>query len=248
MRVLLVENDTAAAKRLSDTFASAAFNTEVIDTGEEGLDLLRHYEFEMVVLGSSLPDMEASSFISRMRAARHATPVLALSSALKPAERVRAFAAGADDVVDQTVDSSELLARMGAIVRRSRGHSDSILRVGAVALNMQQHEVVANGQVVRLTGKEFELLRLLVLRKNMVLTKDAVLSHLYGGMEEPEVKIVDVFVCKIRNKMAKVGLKDVISTVWGRGYTLRDSAGEDGRTAVPLTPEPAPLQHHLVMA
>jgi two-component system cell cycle response regulator CtrA len=248
MRVLLVENDVAAAKRLTDIFASAAFNTHVIDTGEEGLDLLRHYEFEMVVLGSGLPDMEGSSFISRMRAAGHATPVVALSSALKPAARVRAFAAGADDAVDQTVDSSELLARMGAIVRRSRGHSDSILRVGAVALNMQQHEVVANGQVVRLTGKEFELLRLLMLRKNMVLTKDAVLSHLYGGMEEPEVKIVDVFVCKIRSKMAKAGLKDVIGTVWGRGYSVRDGSGETARTAIPVTSEPAKLQRGLVMA
>ena len=248
MRVLLVENDATAVTRLTLTFASAGFKAEVTDSGQEALDLLRHYEFDIVLLNLSLPNMEGRSLLSRMRAAGRTTPVLALSSVFQPAARIRAFTAGADDVVDQTIDSSELLARMGAIVRRSRGHSDAVLRVGAVALDMQQRQLVANGQTVSLSGKEFELLQLLMLRKNMVLTKDVILSHLYGEMDEPDAKIIDVFVCKIRSKLAKVGVKNVISTVWGRGYSVRDSAGEEGAKAIPLLPEPVQRQRHLVNA
>src|SRR3954471_8817760 len=116
---------------------------------------------------------------------------------------------------------------MQAIVRRSKGFSQPSLRVGQLQLNLVTQEVLAGGQQVHLTGKEYAILELLVLRKGMVLTKEAFLNHLYGGMDEPEVKIIDVFICKLRKKLAQAGADNLIGTVWGRGYTIREQPAED---------------------
>jgi two-component system cell cycle response regulator CtrA len=248
MRVLLVENDAALAKTLDAYLMAQGISAELTDTGEEALELVRHYEFDLLILSLALPDIEGCAVIRGMRAAGRTTPILALSTARNPRARVQAFAAGADDVVDQHLDPTELLARIRAIVRRSRGHSHSSLQIGAITLNLEQQTVVANGISVSLTGKEFALLQLLMLRKNMILTKDAILTQLYGGMDEPEVKIIDVFVCKIRKKLAAVGLGDFIGTVWGRGYTVRDQAGDRAHPAAPSAPMPTEAPRRLVFA
>jgi two-component system cell cycle response regulator CtrA len=107
------------------------------------------------------------------------------------------------------------------VVRRSKGFAQSMLRVGPLELNLDTREVTVGGKPLRLTGKEYAILELLVLRKGMVLTKEAFLNHLYGGMDEPEMKIIDVFVCKLRKKLAVAGAGTLIGTVWGRGYVIR---------------------------
>ena len=191
MRVLFVESDTVAARTLGTYLKAEGIVLEAADNGDEALDLLRHYEFDLVLLSLSLPDMEGSTLIARMRAAKRETPVLAMAKSSNPRARLEALKAGGDDVVDQGVDRAELLARMRAIVRRSRGYSQSLLRVGRLTLDIDQHEVTANETRVALTGKEFAILHLLVLRKNMVMSKDTILSALYGGMDEPEAKIID---------------------------------------------------------
>ncbi|MBV8912805.1 MAG: response regulator transcription factor [Acetobacteraceae bacterium] len=221
---------------------------ERTETGEEALELVRHYDFDLLILSLTFPDLARSTVIRRIRAAGRRTPILALSGLRNPRARVEAFAAGADDVVDQNVDSAELLARIRAIVRRSRGHSQSSLRIGAVTLDLELQTVVANGTSVPLTGKEFAVLQLLMLRKNMVLTKEAILTQLYGGMDEPELKIIDVFVCKLRKKLAAVGLSDFVGTVWGCGYTVRDQGADRADPAIPSMPAPTDASRRLVSA
>jgi two-component system cell cycle response regulator CtrA len=248
MRVLLIENDVALAKTLDAYFIAQGIAAERTDAGQEALELIRHYDFDLLILSLTLTDIEGSAAIRRIRSAGHSTPILALSSLRNPRARVQAFAAGADDVVDQHVEPSELLARIRAIVRRSRGHSQSSLQIGGVTLDLELHTVVANGVSVSLTAKEFALLQLLMLRKNMVMTKDAILTQLYGGMDEPELKIIDVFVCKIRKKLAAVGLGEFIGTVWGRGYTVRDEAGGRTRPERPIIPEPTLAVRRLTFA
>src|SRR4051812_17639748 len=170
MRVLLVENDLATARALQTHFAAQSLRIEAADSGDDALDLLRHYQYDIIVLNLSLPDIDGVHMISRIRGSGIATPVLALSSRRNRHDVPAAFAAGADDVVDETVDRTELIARMNAIVRRARGHSQSKLQFGGLSLDLEQREVTANGNPVALTGKEFELLRLLMLRRNTVLT------------------------------------------------------------------------------
>ncbi|MGC8475428.1 MAG: response regulator transcription factor CtrA [Acetobacteraceae bacterium] len=224
MRVLLVEDDVTAARGITMVMKSGAAVVDHADTGEEALELLRHYEYDVMILDLVLSDMEGFEVLRRMRAARNNTPVVALSGLARPEARVKALGMGADDVLGKPFDRAELLARIQAVVRRSKGFSQPTLRLGPVQLNLDSRDVLVHGQPVHLTGKEYAILELLVLRKGMVLTKEAFLNHLYGGMDEPEMKIIDVFVCKLRKKLALAGAGNVIGTVWGRGYTVREPA------------------------
>ncbi len=221
MRVLLIEEDLPTTRRLASALRANGCVIDESGTGEEGIELTRHYDYDIIVLGLMLPDIDGAEVVRRMRAARDDTPVLALSDVTQTQARIRAFSAGADDVMSKPADTAELLARLQAIVRRSKGYSQPALRVGGLVLNLDSREVSVDGQPVHVTGKEYAILELLVLRKGMVLTKEAFLNHLYGGLDEPEMKIIDVFICKLRKKLAQAGADSLISTVWGRGYMLR---------------------------
>ncbi|HEX5326822.1 MAG TPA: response regulator transcription factor [Acetobacteraceae bacterium] len=226
MRVLLVEDDLTAARGIAMILKSGNAVVDHADTGEEALELIRHYDYDIMVLDLMLPDIEGTEVVRRMRLGRNHTPVLVLSGVTRPEMKVKALGLGADDFMTKPFDRSELLARVQAVVRRSKGFSQPKLRVGPMQLNLDSREVTVNGQTVHLTGKEYAILELLVLRKGMVLTKEAFLNHLYGGMDEPEMKIIDVFVCKLRKKLAIAGADHLIGTVWGRGYMIREPSTE----------------------
>ncbi len=227
MRVLLVEEDLIAARGITLMLKAAGAVVDQTDSGEDSLELLRHYEYDIVLLDLTLPDIEGFEVVRRIRIARNDTPVVVLSSIALPQARVKALSLGADDFITKPFDKAELLARMQAIVRRSKGFSQPTVRMGRLELNLDSREVLVDGRDIRLTGKEYSILELLVLRKGMVLTKEAFLNHLYGGMDEPEVKIIDVFVCKLRKKLARAGADGVIGTIWGRGYVIRESATQE---------------------
>ncbi len=237
MRILLIEDDVVAARGVSLMLKASGAVVDHADTGEEGLELARHYDYDIVVLDLMLPDIEGFEVVRRMRVARNDTPVLILSGLSRPQAKVKGLGLGADDFITKPFDKAELLARMQAIVRRSKGFSQPSLRVGSLQLSLDSHEVLVDGQQVHLTGKEYAILELLVLRKGMVLTKEAFLNHLYGGMDEPEMKIIDVFICKLRKKLANAGADNLIGTVWGRGYMIREPSSEHGVAA--LEPVPA---------
>lgn len=222
MRVLLVEDDTIVARGVTLALKAAAMIVDTADTGEEALELGRLYDYDIVVLDLMLPDMEGYEVVRRLRAARLETPVLILSGLTKPQAKVRGFGMGADDYITKPFDQQELIARIQAIVRRAKGFSQPTLSVGPLTLNLGSREVLVDGRSIHLTGKEYAVLELLTLRKGIVLTKEAFLNHLYGGMDEPEVKIIDVFICKLRKKLALAGAAELIGTVWGRGYVLRE--------------------------
>ncbi len=227
MRVLLVEEDLIAARGITLMLKAAGAVVDQTDSGEDALELLRHYEYDIVLLDLALPDIEGFEVVRRMRLARNDTPVLILSGITLPQARVKALSLGADDFIIKPYDKAELLARMQAVVRRSKGFSQPTVRLGRLELNLDSREVAIDGRDIHLTGKEYSILELLVLRKGMVLTKEAFLNHLYGGMDEPEVKIIDVFVCKLRKKLARAGAEGIIGTIWGRGYMIREPAAEE---------------------
>ena len=232
MRVLLVEDDLTSARGITLMLKADGAIVDQTDTGEEALELARHYDYDIVVLDLMLPDMEGYEVVRRMRAARQDTPVLILSGVNRPQAKVKGFGVGADDFISKPFDKAELIARLQAIVRRSKGHSQPTLRVGNLLLNLESRDVAVDGNPVHLTGKEYSILELLVLRKGMVLTKEVFLNHLYGGMDEPEMKIIDVFICKLRKKLAQAGADNLIGTVWGRGYMIREPMHS------PLAPAP----------
>lgn len=246
MRVLLVEDDVTTARGIVLMLKSSNAVVDQAETGEEALELVRHYDYDIVVLDLMLPDMEGYEVVRRMRAGRLDVPVLILSGLTRPQAKVKGLGMGADDYITKPFDKAELIARMQAIVRRSKGFSQPTLRIGSLQLNLDSREVLVSGRQVHLTGKEYAILELLVLRKGMVLTKEAFLNHLYGGMDEPEMKIIDVFICKLRKKLAQAGADALIGTVWGRGYMLREPSNDE--TQVSSTGEPAPQRHSATTA
>jgi two-component system cell cycle response regulator CtrA len=228
MRVLLVEDDLTTSRAVTMMLRGIGAIVDQTDTGEEALELVRHYDYDIVVLDLLLPDMEGYEVVRRMRGARLETPVLILSGLARPQAKVKGFGMGADDYITKPFDKEELVARIQAVIRRSKGYSQPVLKVGALLLNLDSREVQVEGREVHLTGKEYAILELLVLRRGMVLTKEAFLNHLYGGIDEPEMKIIDVFICKLRKKLAQAGAGNLIGTVWGRGYMMRDPASQAG--------------------
>ena len=239
MRALLVEDDLTVSRGIVAMLKAAAMVVEAVDTGDEALELARMYDYDIIILDLGLPDMEGYEVVRRLRASRVETPVLILSGLNRPQAKVKGFGVGADDFICKPFDSQELLARIQAVVRRTKGFAQPSLTVGPLTLNLGSREVVVAGQPVHLTGKEYAILELLTLRKGVVMTKEAFLNHLYGGMDEPEVKIIDVFICKLRKKLAQAGANNLIGTVWGRGYVMRDPQQTPLRAPIPA-PAPAP--------
>jgi two-component system, cell cycle response regulator CtrA len=223
MRILLVEDDPTTSRSIELMLTHANLNVYCTDLGEDGIDLAKLYDYDLILLDLNLPDMSGHEVLRQLRMARIETPILILSGSDDTDNKLKGFGFGADDYLTKPFHREELVARIHAIIRRSKGHSQSVIKTGEVNVNLDAKTVDVAGKTVHLTGKEYQMLELLSLRKGTTLTKEMFLNHLYGGMDEPELKIIDVFICKLRKKLAEAtDGANYIETVWGRGYVLRD--------------------------
>ncbi len=227
MRVLLIEDDHATAQMIKLMLKSEGFVIDTTELGEEGVDIGKIYDYDIILLDLQLPDMPGSEVLKKLRLSKVETPVIILSGTSDTEVKIKNLGFGADDYLTKPFNKGELIARIRAVVRRSKGHAQSLITTGPVCVNLDAKTVEINKQRIHLTSKEYEILELLSLRKGSTLTKEMFLNHLYNGMDEPEQKIIDVFICKLRKKIADAtGNKDFIETVWGRGYVLNDPKEE----------------------
>ena len=223
MRILLVEDDPSTSRSIELMLTHANLNVYCTDMGEDGIDLAKLYDYDLILLDLNLPDMSGHEVLRQLRLARIETPILILTGSDDTENKIKGFGFGADDYLTKPFHREELVARIHAIIRRSKGHSQSVIKTGLFNVNLDAKTVDVDGLTVHLTGKEYQMLELLSLRKGTTLTKEMFLNHLYGGMDEPELKIIDVFICKLRKKLAEAtGGANYIETVWGRGYVLRE--------------------------
>jgi two-component system cell cycle response regulator CtrA len=223
MRVLLIEDDVAMARSIELMLRSEGFNVYTTDLGEEGVDLGKLYDYDIIVLDLQLPDMSGFDVLKALRLGKLRTPVMILSGNAIVETKVKALGFGADDYMTKPFHKDELVARVHAVVRRSKGHSRSIIMTGGLVVDLDAKTAEVDGTRVHLTRKEYQMPELLSLRKGTTLTKEMFLNHLYDGMNEPDFKIIDVFICKLRKKLAVASNGGhFIETVWGRGYGLRD--------------------------
>jgi two-component system, cell cycle response regulator CtrA len=232
MRILLIEDDSGTAQSIELMLKSESFNVYTTDLGEEGIDLGKVYDYDIILLDLNLPDMSGFEVLRSLRVSKVKTPTLILSGLAGIEDKVKGFGCGADDYMTKPFHKEELVARIHAIVRRSKGHAQSLVQSGDLVVNLDNKMAEINGTRVHLTGKEYQMLELLALRKGMTLTKEMFLNHLYSGMDEPELKIIDVFMCKLRKKLSSAsGGKNYVETMWGRGYMLRHPTEEAVRVS-----------------
>ena len=230
MRVLLIEDDFATAHAIELMLKLENFDCCTTYLGEEGLNLGKLNDYDIILLDLSLPDISGFEVLRSLRTSNVRTPILILSGLAEIADKVTGLGFGADDYMTKPFHKDELVARIHAVVRRSKAPPQSIINTGDLCVNLDAKTVEMSGTPVPLTGKEYQMLELLSMRKGTTLTKEMFLNHLYGGRDEPELKIIDVFMCKIRKKLAKSSNgKNYIETVWGRGYVLRESSEGDAR-------------------
>jgi two-component system, cell cycle response regulator CtrA len=224
VRVLLVDDDAAIARSIELMLKVEEINVYTTDLGEEGVDLGKMYDYDIILLDLNLPDISGYEVLRSLRSAKVVTPVLILSGLASIEDKIRGLGLGADDYLSKPFHKDELIARIHALVRRSKGHAQSVIAVGDLIVNLEARNVELRGQKLHLTAKEYQILALLALRTGSTLTKETFLNHLYGGLDdEPEAKIIDVFICKLRKKLANAsGGQDYIETIWGRGYALRE--------------------------
>jgi two-component system cell cycle response regulator CtrA len=227
MRVLLVEDDSATAKSIEMMLRSEGYVCDSTDLGEDGLEIGKLYDYDIIILDLLLPDIDGYEVLRRLRAAQIKTPILILSGLSELDAKIKGLGFGADDYLTKPFDKRELIARIQAIVRRSKGHSQSVIRTGKLTVNLDTRTAEVESQPLHLTGKEYGILELLSLRKGTTLTKEMFLNHLYGGIDEPELKIIDVFICKLRKKLTNACGENYIHTIWGRGYVLREPTESD---------------------
>jgi two-component system, cell cycle response regulator CtrA len=230
MRVLLIEDDASTAQSIELMLKSESFNVYATDLGEEAIDLGKLYDHDIILLDLNLPDMSGFEVLRSLRVSKVKTPILILSGLAGIEDKVRGLGFGADDYLTKPFHKDELVARIQAIVRRSKGHAQSVIKTGELAVNLDTKTIEVGGARVHFTRKEYQMLELLSLRKGTPLTKEMFLNHLYDGMDEPEVKIIDVFICKLRKKLANASNgRNFIETLWGRGHVLRDPLEDEAR-------------------
>lgn len=223
MRLLLVEDDPSTSRSIELALAAEGVVCDTAGLGEEGVELAKLYDYDVIILDMMLPDIDGFEVLRRFRAMNIKTPVLILSGLTGSDSKVKGLGIGADDYVTKPFNRGELVARIQAVVRRSKGYSESILRVGKLALNMEDRTLNVDNKEVHLTSKEYGILELLMMRKDSPIKKEVFLNHLYGGIDEPDLKIIDVFICKLRKKLMDAsGGHNYIETLWGRGYIMRD--------------------------
>jgi two-component system, cell cycle response regulator CtrA len=237
MRVLVIEDDSPTAKTIQMHLNSEGFVCDTTGIGEDGLEIAKRYDYDLIVLDLMLPDIDGYEILRRLRTIQVPTPVLILSGLSDIDDKIKGLGFGADDYLTKPFNKDELIARVRAIIRRSKGHSNSTIQVGRLTVNLTTKMVEVDGEPIRLTGREYAILELLAVRKGSTLSKEVFLNHLYGGMEEPEFKIIDVFVCKLRKKLSDaLDGENYIETIWGRGYVLREPTEDDSATSEDASP------------
>jgi two-component system cell cycle response regulator CtrA len=227
MRILLIEDDTVTAHSIQLALKLENISLDWARLGKDGVELGKFNYYDAILLDFKLPDVSGFEVLSSLRTCRVKTPLLILSGLSEVDEKVSCLRCGADDYLTKPFHKDELVARIHAVVRRSKGLAQSIINTGDLCVDLDAKMVKVNGAPLHLTRKEYQMLEFLSLQKGSTLTKSMFLNNLYRGLDEPNGKIIEVFLSKLRKKISRAAKgKNYIETVRGRGYVLREPVPE----------------------
>ncbi|MCI0482221.1 MAG: response regulator transcription factor [Candidatus Dadabacteria bacterium] len=224
MRVLVVEDDKKIASFVMNGFRQAGFAVDHAGDGEEGVHLAMHESYDAAVIDIMLPKLDGLSLIDEIRRSGVKTPVLILSARRTVDDRVKGLEAGGDDYLTKPFAFSELLARVQALIRRSSGSTGATyLKTGDLSMDLLTRRVVRSGVDIELQPKEFSLLEYFMRNEGRVVSKTLIMEHIYDYNFDPQTNVVDVLVCRLRNKLDKDFDNKMIQTIRGVGYVLKES-------------------------
>ena len=215
MRTLIVEDESILREQLAQHLKSEGFAVDCAADGEEGLYFGREYEYDAAVIDLGLPKIDGIELITRLRAEDRAFPILVLTARGHWQDKVQGLEAGADDYLAKPFQMEELIARLNALIRRSAGYASPVLSQGDLQLDTAKKEVRVAGSAVELTAYEYKVLEYLMLNPNRVVSKTELTDHLYEQDFDRDSNVIEVFVGRLRKKIAPV---DLIRTVRGQGY------------------------------
>lgn len=225
MHVLLMGEIFFSEHEFYQELKASGFSIDRVGYDPQILSASQFYDYDIIIVELDTLDKDFFATIKLLRSINEKLPIITVSHKTDVDLKVQAFQAGVDDYVVIPFALQELLARCKAVLRRAnKVVSDRIIKVDQLQINLETREVSVNGNLVRLTGKEYAILEMLILRRGVLISKTTILNYLYTNTEgEPDMKIIDVFVCKLRKKLQKAGAGDLISTMWGQGYIFRQA-------------------------
>ncbi len=220
MRVLLVEDDTASAKSIEMMLKTEGYVCDSTDLGQDGLEIGKLYDYDLIILDLMLPDMDGFDVLRRLRMANVQTPIMILSGLAEPENKIKGLDIGADDYLTKPFHIEELMARVNALMRRSGGHARPRIQLGPVTVDLSSQRVYLNGEEIELTTFEYKVLNYLVMHPGEVVTKTDLSEHIYEEDADRDSNVIEVFIGRLRRKIDPDGTLNPIETLRGRGYRL----------------------------
>ncbi len=222
MRVLIVEDEKTLAGLIKEGLEDENFSVDVAYDGEEGLYLAENEPYDIIILDIMLPKLDGLELLKNLRGKGIKTPVLLLTAKSEVEYKVAGLDSGGDDYLTKPFSFEELLARVRALLRRSFGESENIVKVADLELNLGTHEVKRGGKKIELSSKEYALLEYLVLNKNKLLTRSQISEHIYDYEFDFDSNVIDVMIARVRKKIDRGFDKKLIYTVRGVGYMVKE--------------------------
>ena len=223
MNVLVIEDEIRVAAIIEEGLRAQGFAVTVRHNGSDGLAVARVDNHDVIILDLMIPGIDGLSLLSQLRATGCKTPILVLSALDAVQDRIRGLDLGADDYLTKPFYVDELVARLRALVRRQVMESPEPLQVGCLTINPMRREVHVGAQRIELTPREYNLLEYLARSAGVVLTRPQILERVWEYHFDPQTNIVDVYIQKLRARLAEAGAADLIETVRGVGYRMMDT-------------------------
>lgn len=220
MRILIAEDEIATAKALKLLLEKAKNSVDIVHTGTDAWTYVSSGAYEVVVLDIMMPGMSGLEVLSRMRRAHITTPVLMLTAKAEIEDRVAGLEAGADDYLPKPFATSELIARVKALGRRSESYSDSLLTVGNLVLDGNRYEMRVKDTGVKLTNKEYQLMELFAQHPGFVFSTEHLMDKIWGYETDSDIDVVWTHIGYVRKKLRSLGADVEIKTIRGAGYSL----------------------------
>ena len=220
MRVLVIEDDPQLRSNLSTLLADAGYACDIAEDGRDGLHCALEYPIDLAVIDLGLPEVSGVSIIKKLREAGRDYPVLILTARSDWQDKVGGLEAGADDYLTKPFNREELLARVNALLRRSKGFTEPAISIGEITLDTSAKTITVSGALLETTAYEFRLMECLMLNTGKVMSKTELIEHIYNEEAEHDSNVIEVFVGRLRKKLARLGQDTVIQTVRGQGYKI----------------------------